>query len=72
MAIIFNDKKNICSLWGILICQLCLKNKRVEYITELIEMFNLPFTGWDGFLILTRTSSKTSVAGKRKNKIKKS
>lgn len=53
-------------LWGILICQLCLKNKRVEYITELIEMFNLPFTGWDGFLILTRTSSKTSVAGKRK------
>lgn len=51
---------------------LLLKNKRVEYITELIEMFNLPFTGWDGFLILTRTSSKHPLLEKEKNKIKKS
>ena len=48
-----------------------LLKKRVEYITELIEMFNLPFTGWDGFLILTRTSSKHPLLEKEKNKIKK-
>ena len=47
------------------------KKKRVEYITELIEMVNLPFTGWDGFLILTRTSSKHPLLEKEKNKIKK-
>lgn len=47
------------------------KNKRVEYFTELIEMFNLPFTGWDGFLILTRTSSKHPLLEKEKNNIKK-
>lgn len=47
------------------------KNKRVEYFTELIEMFNLPFTGWGGFLILTRTSSKHPLLEKEKNNIKK-
>ena len=47
------------------------KNKRVECITELIEMFNLPFTCRDGFLILTRTSSKHPLLEKGKNKIKK-
>lgn len=43
----------------------------MEYFTELIEMFNLPFTGWGGFLILTRTSSKHPLLEKEKNNIKK-
>lgn len=46
------------------------KNKRVEYIKELIEMFKLPIAGWDGFLILTRTSSKRPLLADEENQLK--
>ena len=42
------------------------KNKRVEYFTELIDMFNLPFTGWEWLSYPYKNIFKTSVAGKRK------
>lgn len=46
------------------------KIKRVDYIKELIEMFKLPISGWNGSLILTRTSSKHPLSADEKNKLK--
>ena len=46
------------------------KNKRVNYIKELIEMFKLPISGWNGSLIFTRTSSKHPLSTDEKNKLK--
>lgn len=46
------------------------KNMRVDYIKELIEMFNLPISGWSGSLILTGTSSKHLLSADEKNKLK--
>ena len=46
------------------------KNKRLDYIKELIEMFKLYFTGWNGFFILTRTSSKYPLQREEEDKIK--
>lgn len=46
------------------------KNKRVDYIKELIKMFKLPISGWNGSLILTRTSSKHPLSADETNKLK--
>lgn len=42
----------------------------MDYIKELIEMFKLPISGWNGSLILTRTSSKHPLSADEKNKLK--